>query len=33
MEPVSKGFEERFNKLSDPGIAKKKLYPLNEICS
>ena len=31
MEPVSKGFEECFNKLSDPRVARRKLYPLNEM--
>jgi predicted transposase YbfD/YdcC len=31
MEPVSKGFEDCFNTLSDPRIARRKLYPLKEI--
>ncbi len=31
MEKVSEGFEGCFSKLPDPRIARKKLYPLNEI--
>lgn len=31
MKKVSEGFEGCFSKLPDPRIARKKLYPLNEI--
>lgn len=31
MKKVSEGFEGCFSKLPDPCIARKKLYPLNEV--